>query len=135
MLRKIVSVLAISPLALNLVATTPAQAQIQPAACQQQVFNGANFGTLSIYPQDPNVYTGPLRINRINGSKWSGILNLHNNEENVYGTISGTQFTMKRPSGQTWSATCTPRGISGNFRKQESPGLGSFLLTPNAAQQ
>jgi len=135
MLRKIVSLLAISPLALNLVATTPAQAQIQSSPCQQQVFKGASFGTLHIFPQDPNVYTGPLRINRVNGSKWSGILNIHNNDENVQGTIDRSEFTMKRPSGQTWSATCTPRGISGNLKKPESRKIGSFLLTPNAARQ
>lgn len=135
MLRQILSVLAIGPLALNLVITTPAQAQIEPSDCNQQVFEGANFGTIHIFPQDPNVYTAPLRINQVNGSRWSGILNIHNNAEKVYGTIYGNQFTMRRPSGQTWSATCTPGGISGNLRKQESRGIGSFVLTPNAAQR
>lgn len=135
MLRKILAVLAINPLALNIVATAPAQAQIQATACHQQIFDGAEFQTLHIFPQDPNVYSGPLRITHVHGSNWSGILNIHNNDENVQGTISGTRFTMRRPSGQTWSAICTPGGISGNLKKQEVRTVGSFVLTPDATQR
>jgi hypothetical protein len=135
MFRKIVSVLAIAPLALNFVATAPAQAQIQAAACRQLIFEGANFRTVHIYPQDPNVYSAPLRITHVHGSSWSGVLNIHNSEENVEGTISRTEFTMRRPSGQTWSATCTPGGISGNLKKQGVRGVGAFVLTPSVARR
>lgn len=130
MLRKIASVLAISPLALSFFTTAPAQAQIPPAPCRQFIVDGANFSTVSIYPQDSAVYSAPLRITHVYGSSWSGIFSINNTNETVQGTVSGTEFTMKRPSGQKWSATCTAGGISGNFSKQESRGIGAFVLTP-----
>lgn len=146
MLRKIVSLLAIGPLALNLIATAPSTAQQstsvqQPTnafklSCHQLIFEGANFDTQAIYPRDPNIYTGPLRITRVYGSKWSGTLNLNNYQETVEGRISGTRFTLKRPSGQHWSASCTASGgIYGTFTKQESRAIGSFNLTPSFAQR
>lgn len=135
MLRKIVSVLAISPLALNFIATAPAQAQIQAAACRQLIFEGANFHTQATYPRDPNVYSGPLRITHVHGSNWSGVLNLNNYNENVQGSISRTRFTMRRSSGQSWSATCTAGGISGNFKKDGLRAVGSFVLTPGVARR
>ncbi|MBE9228793.1 hypothetical protein IQ264_25610 [Phormidium sp. LEGE 05292] len=146
MLRKIVSLLAIGPLALNLVATTPSTAQQsinaqQPTnafklSCHQLIFKGANFHTQATYPRDPNVYTGPLKITRVHGSKWSGTLNLNNYQETVEGKIYGTQFTLKRSSGQYWSASCTASGgIYGNFTKQGLRPVGSFTLTPNFARR
>lgn len=146
MLRKLVSVLAISPLALSLFATTPTTAQQstnaqQPTnafklSCHQVIFEGANFHTRATYPTDPNVYTGPLKITRVHGSKWSGKLNLNNYQETVEGRLSGTRFTLKRRSGQYWSASCTASGgIYGNFKKQGLRPVGSFVLTPNFAQR
>jgi hypothetical protein len=135
MFRKIVSVLAIAPLTLNFVPTAPAQAQIQSAACNKLIVDGAHFQTQHTYPRDPNVYAGPLRITYVHRSTWSGVLNLHNSDEHVEGTISGTRFTMRRPSGQRWSATCTPGGISGNLKKQGVRGVGSFVLTPSVARR
>jgi hypothetical protein len=132
MLRKIVSVLAIAPLTLNFVATAPAQAQIQASACRQLIFDGANFRLVHIYPQDPNVYSAPLRITRVHGSTWSGVIAA---AENVHGTISRTQFTMRRESGETLSAICTAGGIFGNLKKQESRAVGAFVLTPGVVQQ
>lgn len=139
MLRKILSVLAISPLALNFVATAPAQSQIQAAIfvpCRQLIFDGSNFHTQATYPRDPNVYTGPLRITRVRGSNWSGVLNLNHQRETVRGTISGTRFTLNRNSGQNWSASCYAGGqISGNFTKHGYRAVGSFSLTPRVAQR
>lgn len=148
MLRKIVSLLAISPLALNLIVTTPSTAQQSidaqhqkptnafKSSCRQLIFEGANFQTQATYPRDPNVYTGPLKITRVHGSKWVGTLNLNNYQETVEGRISGTRFTLKRRSGQNWSASCTAGGgIYGTFTKQESPLKGSFSLTPKFAHR
>ncbi|OKH33944.1 hypothetical protein NIES2119_21885 [[Phormidium ambiguum] IAM M-71] len=148
MLRKIVSLLAISPLALNLIATTPSTAQQSIEAqhqrptngfklsCNQLIFEGAKFQTQATYPRDPNLYTGPLRITRVHGSKWVGRLNLNNYQETVEGRISGTRFTLKRRSGQNWSASCTAGGgIYGTFTKKESRAVGSFTLTPNFARR
>lgn len=148
MLRKIISLIAISPLALNLMATTPSTAQQsinaqhqQPTnafklSCRQLIFEGAKFQTQATYPRDPNLYTGPLKITRVHGSKWSGTLNLNNYQETVEGRISGTRFTLKRRSGQHWSASCTAGGgIYGTFTKQESRAVGSFTLTPNFARR
>lgn len=139
MLRKILSVLAIGPLALNFLATAPAQSQIQAAIfvpCRQLIVKGANFHTQATYPRDPNVYAGPLRITRVHGSHWSGVLNLDNRNENVRGTISGTRFTLKRNSGQNWSASCTAGGqIQGNFTKHGLRAVGSFVLRPSVARR
>lgn len=134
MLRKLASILAICPLALSFVTAGPAQAQLKAAPCRQLIFDGASFSTVHIYPQDPSVYSAPLRITQVNGSSWSGILSIHNTNENVQGTISRTEFTMRRPSGQKWSATCTAGGISGNLRKRESHGVGAFVLTPGVTR-
>jgi hypothetical protein len=139
MFRKIVSVLAIAPLALNFVAIEPTQAQIQAAIfvpCDHLVSNGATFYTQATYPRDPNTYSGPLRITRVRGSNWSGVLNLNNQRENVRGTISGTRFTLSRRSGQHWSASCYAGGqISGNFTKHGARAVGSFSLTPRVARR
>ncbi len=139
MFRQIVSVLAIAPLALSFVATKPSQAQIQAAIfvpCDHLIVNGTTFHTQATYPRDPHTYSGALRINRVRGSNWSGVLNLNHQRENVHGTISGTRFTLHRRSGQHWSASCYAGGhISGNFTKHGSRAVGSFSLTPRVAQR
>ncbi len=134
MLRKIASVVAISPLALSIVTTAPAQAQLPPVPCNQFIVEGANFNSASIYPRDPAVYSASLIITHVHGSSWSGIFSINNTDEDVQGIVSRTDFTMRRPSRQQWSATCTSGGISGNFRKQESPVLGAFVLSPSNAR-
>lgn len=149
MLRKIVSVLAIGPLALNLIATAPTIAghsnnRQQPTnafelSCNQLIFDGASFHTRATYPGDSNVYTGPLRITHVHNSKrhsrWSGVLNLDNRNENVSGQISGNRFTLRRKSGQNWSATCTVNGILGSFKKDGLRPVGSFVLRPGVAHR
>ena len=149
MLRKIISVLAISPLALNLLITAPTTAQYstndqQPTnafklSCHQLVFDGSSFHTQATYPGDPNVYTGPLRITHVHNSNrhshWSGVLNLDNRNEDVSGTVSGNRFTLRRKSGQSWSATCNAGGIFGSFKKDGLRPVGSFTLTPSFARR
>lgn len=129
MFRQIIAALVISPLALSLAAQVPAQAQVQAANCNQVIAQGAYFRTNATYPQDPNVYSGTLRITQVSGSTWAGVLNLGSNE-NVRGTISGTEFILRRREGQTWSATCSADGISGNFTKDGLSAVGSFVLIP-----
>jgi hypothetical protein len=134
MLKKFIPVLAISPLFTSVISTAiytpPVKAQMVPTICSEFITPNANLNAVALYPQDTNIYSGTLRITKVNSSKWSGVLNIDGTPQNVSGNIEQTAFNLRRDSGQTWTATCSNFGISGNFKKDGLPAIGSFVIKP-----
>jgi hypothetical protein len=129
MRHKLVKLLAITPIAVVFLAQIPTKVQAENVSCFKLLYNkNEGFRAHAIYPQDANLYSGNLTIRTINKSRWTGVID---SREDVNGTISGSEMTLRRAEGQTWYAKCTKNGISGNFKKDGLSALGAFVLIPN----